>query len=234
MRRSVSANDPAMLTREYASSERLEQRRHNVTGWLRGDEAWIEALVAVAEMRPHRVLDAGCGDGLFTRVIAAPSVVGIDSSGAMIDRAQTRGVDARSATIEELPFVDGEFDVVVCNWVLYHLRDLDRGVAELARVLRPHGRFVGVYNRARHMEELWSRVNPEAGVADEYDEVLARHFASVEHRDTDAYTLWETRDELQKYLDAFVEMMGPLTAPQRPYPFRVTRRNRVYIAETSP
>jgi SAM-dependent methyltransferase len=222
-----------MLAREYATSERLERRRTHVTGWLQGEEAWDEALAAIAETRPRRVLDAGCGDGLFTRVIAAPEVVGIDSAPAMVTRARERGVDARAGDIQDLQFDDGEFDVVVCNWTLYHLRDADRGVGEIARVLRPGGRFVGIYNREHHMEELWSRVRPGWNAADDYDSVLSRHFSRLEARDTTAYTLWETRDDLQAYLDAYVEMMGPMRAPDRPYPFKTTRLNRIYVAETA-
>lgn len=154
-----------------------------------------------------------------------------ESDPAMVDRARARGVDARRARIEELPFDDGEFDVVVCNWTLYHLPDVDAGVRELARVLRPGGRFVGVYNRDWHMAELWSRVRPEAVAGDDYDEVLARHFTRVEHRDTEAQTLWESGGDLQSFLDAFSELYGPLEAPSEPYPFRVTRLNRVYVAE---
>ncbi len=227
----VSASDPALLAREYSDPQRLERRRVDVTGWIRGTEPWVEALAAVAEARPHRVLDAGCGDGVFARAVAAPEVVGVDNAPAMVEPARSRGVDAREGDIQRLPFENGEFDVVVCNWTLYHLQDVERGVAELARVLRPGGRFVGVYNRDRHMEELWSRVRPEVDAGDDYDDVLTRHFARVEHRDTEAYTLWETRGDLQAYLDAFVELMGPLEAPDGPYPFRATRRNRVYVAE---
>lgn len=223
--------DPQLLEREYAASEPLERRRVNVTGWRRGDEAWDEALAAVAEARPHRVLDAGCGDGLFARVVAAPEVVGVDNAPAMVARARERGVDARLGDIQKLPFTDGEFDVVVCNWVLYHLQNVDGGVAELARVLGPSGRFVGIYNGERHMEELWSRVRPEAGIAHDYDEVLVRHFGRVDRRESVAYTLWETRGDLQEYLAAFVELMGPMQAPNGPYPFKVTRRNRVYVAD---
>jgi SAM-dependent methyltransferase len=229
----VSASDPGMLVREYATSERLERRRHDVTGWLRGEEAWSEALAAIAEARPSRVLDAGCGDGRLTREIAAPRVVGVDAAAAMVERARERGVDARLARIEELPFPDGAFDVVVCNWVLYHLPDVEAGVRELVRVLRPGGRFVGVYNRNGHMEELWTRVHAPYADGDDYGDLLARHFSRVEERDTDAYTLWQTRADLQEFLDAFVELHGPLEAPGEPYPFTVTRRNRVYVAETA-
>jgi ubiquinone/menaquinone biosynthesis C-methylase UbiE len=226
----VTSNDPELLEREYADPARLERRRVTVTGWIRGEEPWVEALAAVAEARPHRVLDAGCGDGVFARAVAAPEVIGVDSAPAMVERARSRGVDAREGDIQALPFGDGEFDVVVCNWTLYHLQDLDRGLAEIARVLRPGGRFVGIYNRERHMEELWSRVRPELGAANDYGEALARHFARVEPRDTEAYTLWETREDLQVYLDAFVELGGPMQAPDGPYPFKATRRNRVYVA----
>ena len=41
------------------TSERLERRRKNTIRWLRGEEAWDEALAPVAETRPYRVLDAG-------------------------------------------------------------------------------------------------------------------------------------------------------------------------------
>lgn len=227
----MSLDDPELLEREYATSARLERRRHNATGWVRGEEPWVEALAAVAEMRPQRVLDAGCGDGVFARAVAAPVVVGIDSAAPMVDRARSRGIDARQARIEDMPFADGEFDVVVCNWVLYHLSDVEAGVRELARVLRPGGRFVGIYNRDRHMEELWEQVRPASVEGDDYRGVLARQFARVEERDTDAHTLWQTRDDLQAFLDASVELLGPLEAPTKPYPFIVTRRNRVYVAE---
>jgi SAM-dependent methyltransferase len=227
----VSLHDPELLEREYATAERLELRRHNVTGWVRGEEPWVEALAAVAEHRPQRVLDAGCGDGVFASAVAAPVVAGVDLSASMVERARGHGVDARRARIEDLPFADGEFDVVVCNWVLYHLPDVEAGVRELARVLRRGGRFVGIYNRDGHMEELWSRIRPASARGDDYRDVLASHFARVEERDTEAHTLWQTRADLQAFLDAPTELLGPLEAPAEPYPFTVTRRNRVYVAE---
>jgi SAM-dependent methyltransferase len=230
----MSLTDPEFLTREFATSERLERRRHQATGWRRGDDPWDVALRAIAEARPRRVLDAGCGDGLFACSIAAPVVVGIDSSPGMVERALSRGVDARVADLHELPFADGEFDVVVCAGVLHHLHDLDRAVAEIARVLRPGGRLVAIENCLRDMDELWSVVAPDSGHDDhDYREVLGRHLAEVECRDTEAYTLWETASDLQEYLDTFADMLGPLTAPGAPYPFKATRRSRIYVAEAS-
>jgi hypothetical protein len=52
-----------MVAREYATTERLAARRLDRTAWLHGeDEPWLLALEAIAEVRPRRVLDAGCGN----------------------------------------------------------------------------------------------------------------------------------------------------------------------------
>jgi hypothetical protein len=54
-----------LVAREYATTERLSMRRLDRTGWLHGeDEPWVVALRALAEVRPTRVLDAGCGGRL--------------------------------------------------------------------------------------------------------------------------------------------------------------------------
>jgi SAM-dependent methyltransferase len=228
-------NDRDVVAREYATSRRLEQRRLDRTGYLRGFDEWEDALAAVAEVRPRRVLDAGCGAADFARVVAAPEVVCVDLAPAMVELARARGLDAREADIEDLPFADGEFDVVVSNWVLYHLPNLDRGVAELARVLRPGGRFVGIYNRRDHMSEVWAAAgypwSPEELDCENGVEALARHFARVDRRDTTGEAVWLAREDLQAYFDAFHELIGEVTAPEGPYPFRTTRRNCVLVAD---
>jgi SAM-dependent methyltransferase len=233
-------SDPELVRREYATVDRLEARRLDRTGWLRGFEEVFVLLRAVAEVRPSRVLDAGCGTGGWTTLVAAPEVVGVDSSEAAVEAARARGADARLADIEELPFEDGSFDVVICNATLYHLRDLDAGLRELARVLRPGGRFVGGYTVPGHLDELWSVVGrrPTPDGANDFnggtgDRHLARHFATVERREAAGEISWESRADLQQYLDAYLELLGPLDAPAGPYPFRATRRACIFVAEKS-
>jgi len=192
-------------------------------------------LRAIAEVRPARVLDAGCGSGGIAALLTAPEVVCVDQSAAAVEATSQRGLDALQADIEELPFADGSFDVVMSNWTLYHLPDLGRGVREIARVLRPGGRFVGAYNRAGHLEELWQAIGHKWPL-DTFDgesgtDVLRGHFSIVERRDTGGEVLWESRQALAAYLDAYSEMVGPLTAPDGPYPFRASRRNCVFVAD---
>ena len=185
---------PDVVAREYADLHRLAGRRLGRTAWLRGEEEpWLLALQAIAEARPRRVLDAGCGTGDFTALIAAPEVVAVDLSWAAVEAARARGLDARVADIRRLPFRDAEFDVVACNWVLYHLPDRARGLAELARVLRPGGRFVGIYNARDHMSELWASLGDpweDAFGCEHGPAELARHFARVDRRDARAEASW--------------------------------------------
>jgi SAM-dependent methyltransferase len=229
-------DDPQVVAREYGSMDRLAARRLDHSGWVRseGDE-WSVALQAIAEVRPRRVLEAGSGRGDLAAVISAPEVVCVDSSTAAIKAATARGLDAVLGDIRDLPFHDGEFDVVMCNHTLYHLADRDRGIAELARVLRPGGRFVGIYSTPGHLAELWEAVG-HSWPDDEFDsetggEELSRHFGNVERRLTRGDVLWATKADLQSYLDAYSEMVGPLEAPDGPYPFVASRRKCVFVGE---
>ncbi|HST16137.1 MAG TPA: class I SAM-dependent methyltransferase [Gaiellaceae bacterium] len=236
-------DDDDDVAREYASLDRLQLRRLDRTGWLRFDDLDEEQtlLAALAEVSPRRVLDVGCGDGRIPRLYTAPEVVCVDRSQAAVAAARARGLDARPADVRELPFADGAVDAVTCNHTLYHVDDRDRAVAELARVLRPGGRFVGIYSAPAHLRELWSVVAPDwlrdsRGTRDLFDAesrlpVLERHFATVDRRFRGGSVLWVAREDLQRYLDAYIEMIGPLEAPDGPYPFVATRAKCVFVAD---
>jgi SAM-dependent methyltransferase len=102
------------------------------------------------------VLDAGAGVGRFTtrltRLADAPAtVVALDLFSSMLEAISSRVCPAPrlvlvNGDIDHLPFRQSTFDLVFANHVLYHLRDIARGIDELARVLRPTGRFVATTN----------------------------------------------------------------------------------------
>jgi SAM-dependent methyltransferase len=234
-------HDPDLVVREYASLDRVAGRRLDRTAWLRGLDDVFALLGAVAEARPHRVLDAGSGSGDWASLVAAPEVVCVDQSEAAVEAARGRGLAALRANIEALPLESESFDLVMCNWVLYHVSNLDLALSELARVLRAGGRFVGGYALPGHLDELWSVIGRRpttSSTSAAFDghngaEHLSRHFASVERRDTSGEVSWETPQALQTYLDTYREMLGKLHAPAGPYPFRATRRNCVFVAQKS-
>ena len=102
-------------------------------------------------------------------------------------------------------------------------------------MLTPTGRFVGCYNAPGHLQELWSRVGVPVDAddfnADNGPAELQRSFRQVQVREAHGEVLWETRERVQAYLNAYHEMYGPLTAPAGPYPLRATRRNVVLVAD---
>jgi SAM-dependent methyltransferase len=232
-------DEPSYVAREYASLDRLQMRRLDRTGWLRFDELDEEQtlLSVVGEVRPRSVLDVGCGDGRIPSLYGAPEVICVDSAQASVDAARRRGLDARVADAQELPFDDATFDVVTCNHVLYHVPDRDLALSEFIRVLHPGGRFAGIYNTPAHLRELWDAVGAD-WIRDAFDSesalpYLERHFASVERLIRGGSVLWLEREDLQAYLDAYREMVGLLRAPEGPYPFIATRAKCVFVAEVA-
>ena len=100
-----------------------------------------------------RWLDVGCGNGAFTEMLvercAAESVQGVDPSEAQLAFARTRPA-SRLAQFHEgdamaLPFPDDTFDVAVMPLVIFFMPVPAKGVAEMARVVRPGG-IVAAYS----------------------------------------------------------------------------------------
>lgn len=92
------------------------------------------------------VLDIGCGEGELARHLPSGGWVGLDSSAEMLARAPRPAVHAEATA---LPFADGSFGSVALLYVLYHLPEPARALAEARRVLRPGG-LVAVAVPSRH------------------------------------------------------------------------------------
>jgi SAM-dependent methyltransferase len=92
--------------------------------------------------RAEHALDLGCGDGRLTAELPARAVTAADVSPVALRRASARLPDAEIVTVEPdapLPFVDGEFELVLCVETLEHVRDVQLLLSEVRRVLRPGG-----------------------------------------------------------------------------------------------
>jgi demethylmenaquinone methyltransferase / 2-methoxy-6-polyprenyl-1,4-benzoquinol methylase len=111
---------------------------------------WRERAADLAALEPGgRALDVACGTGdlaieLARRVGPSGTVVGSDFSEPMLERAR-----AKSAAVTwewgnalNLPYPDGGFDAATVGFGARNFSDLDRGLAEMARVVRPGGRVV--------------------------------------------------------------------------------------------
>jgi len=99
---------------------------------------------------PGAILDVGCGTGRLlksarTRFPGA-KLVGIDAAIEMVKYAQSSAPDGtiqfQQATAEELPFPNASFDLVFSTMTFHHWHNQKRGLAEVARVLTPGGRWL--------------------------------------------------------------------------------------------
>jgi ubiquinone/menaquinone biosynthesis C-methylase UbiE len=101
--------------------------------------------VAAFHPRPRRLLDLGCGTGRLlasaARRLPGTTLAGADACSAMLDAASAHISTAHlvQARAEHLPFPGETFDVVTCTATVRHWHDLDRGMAEAARVLTDGG-----------------------------------------------------------------------------------------------
>ena len=98
-----------------------------------------------------RVLDVGAGEGQVSRVVAAGgafTTIGIDPAAAQVLEAVARcgGPAYLRARADRMPFAESTFDAVVACLVFEHIEAVDEAISEVARVLRPGGRFAFFLN----------------------------------------------------------------------------------------
>ncbi|MFO7562789.1 MAG: class I SAM-dependent methyltransferase [Enhygromyxa sp.] len=120
---------------KYASQNPIA--RWLVAGFLDA----VTELYALADPAGKQVLEVGCGEGkLATQLIrrgpTPARYLATDVSLEAISGELDPRIETSTASIYELPYASGSFDVVVCCEVLEHLEEPARGLAELARVAR--------------------------------------------------------------------------------------------------
>jgi SAM-dependent methyltransferase len=122
-------------------AERLEDQSNTLDKLIHSDSLWKEG---------NTILEAGCGTGAQTKIIALKNslckFVSIDISDDSIKKAKAAAkslnisnVEFRKADVFDLPFANGSFDHVLVCFVLEHLSDYKAALAELKRVLKLNG-----------------------------------------------------------------------------------------------
>ncbi len=147
------------------------------------DQGWRRKVIRMLKREPvERLLDVATGTAdlaiMAARKEAARQVIGVDISEGMLshgrEKVKTAGLEGRlllqQADSHALPFADGAFDAVTVAFGARNFEDLERGLREMLRVLRPGGRlFVLEFSRPRKapMKQLFRfyfhRVMPAVG-----------------------------------------------------------------------
>ncbi|HEY3961979.1 MAG TPA: class I SAM-dependent methyltransferase [Gaiellaceae bacterium] len=234
----MSRLDDPEVVREQYSNERGLRARAALWQEMSGPDIKEALWQAITDRAPERVLEVGGGEGWLSQRIAAElgaNVVMVDQSERMVELARERGVAAQVGDVQLLSFEDETFDVVVAAWMLYHVTDLDRGLAEIARVLRPGGCLIAVTNSIRHAKELCDRIGYPwqerqwTFRSENGDEALRRHFRDVSRIDLEAWATVRDRQILVDYRDSMLVETTPVPDDLE-LPLRVGARTTLFVA----
>ena len=236
----MKLDNPLVVQWEYASEERLAKRNATYRELLEGVNPEEAVASAVRESAPERFLDVGCGMGELAERVqreVGAEVVAVDISPRMVELTRGRGVDAREADVQALPFEDGSFDCVGANWVLYHVPDLELGVRELARVLRPGGTLVAATLGDGNMQELWDLLGGEVTAGLSFacgngHAALEPHFLRVERRDAEGTVVFPNQASMREFVAATTTRSHlAVRVPELVEPFHTRSRHCVFVAE---
>ena len=159
-------NDSVSVRRQYSTADRLNTRisihgKYSVN--KQGFGNWITSHYRIRQ--GMSLLELGCGTGEMwagkNELISRCSrFILSDFSAGMLEKAKETlrvcgGIEYRTVDIQDIPFGDREFDIVIANMMLYHVPDLSRGLREVRRVLREDGTFYcATYGEHGMMEYL--------------------------------------------------------------------------------
>ena len=231
-------DDPEVVRQQYAREDNLRARQALWEGAVGTDPKEVLRRTLV-EWQPRRLLEVGGGQGELAERIEGElgaEVTFVDLSPRMVELARARGLDARVADVQELPFDHGTFDTVVAAWMLYHVPDLDRALGEIARVLQTGGALIAVTNSFEHVVELRELVAYEGDLDGTFsrengEQFLRRHFATVERFDADVTVSIDDRQKLVAYRDSVSGHTRPVPEDVE-LPFVFHGRSSIFFATT--
>jgi ubiquinone/menaquinone biosynthesis C-methylase UbiE len=136
----------------FAAEHYAPRAQDYVTSAVHSAGADLDQIEAAMRGRSQdRVLDLGCGGGHVSYRVAphVAEVVACDVTAGMLEAvaatASERGlsnITVQQAPAEKLPFPDASFDAVLCRFTAHHWQDMEAGLREARRVLRPTGRAI--------------------------------------------------------------------------------------------
>lgn len=233
-------NDPNAVRRQFATDAGLRIRKETHDKYTVPRINFVDwALNCLQWYGSERVLDVGCGTGIYYPPLVERSdapdkpiqYYGLDFSAGMLDRhmAGDEGYLA-IADVQEIPYADSSFDVVMANHMLYHVSDIERAIQEFKRVLKPDGVIMATTNSLQTMPELQvlmrraiillsrsgggSQIQAPMAASDLFAlengaRQLSRHFYAVMRHDLPGALMFSEIEPLMAYIESTREMREP-------------------------
>ena len=227
-------NDKESVKAQYTGAENLNTRisihsKYSVN--KQGFGNWIMSNYEIKD--GDRILELGCGTGIMWKdhqdmADRASELILTDlSEGMLLETRRTLGerghISYRTVDIQDIPFEDKSFDVVIANMMLYHVPDLDRALSEVSRVLKRDGTFYCATSGEKGIVEYVAglisdyRARGNIGRKREYksslsftlqngEKILLKHFSSAQRLDyPDGLKVTQIQD-LIDYLYSLTDM----------------------------
>lgn len=193
-------NDEFVVKQQYATSNNLNTRMsiHDKYSTNKmGFRNWIVSNYRID--LGVKVLELGCGTGEMWKnreslIANCSTLILSDLSKGMLDAAKVNvgnydNIEYKVLDIQEIPYDDGTFDIVIANMMLYHIPDIEKGLSEVRRVLKRGGHFYcatyGEHGIMDYLSKILSKysfvdsINKNFTLQNGY-EVLSKFFSKIE------------------------------------------------------
>ena len=198
------SNEETNIIEQYKNAKNLNDRISLHEKYSTNKQGWFNWLFNQIDFsRVNRLLELGCGNGKLwqeNRIdLRNREIFLSDISEGMVEEVRNKlGSDFNCivADAEKIPFKDSYFDSIIANHVLFYLNDLNLGIKEISRVLKPNGiLYCSTYGK-NHMKEITeivqnfdSRINlSNRSLYDIFglengEDILSKYFSNIQRMD---------------------------------------------------
>lgn len=156
------SNEETNIIEQYKNAKNLNDRICLHEKYSTNSQGWFNWLFEKIDFsKVNRLLELGCGNGKLWQEnkidLRNREIFLSDISEGMVDEVRTKlGSDFNCivADAEKIPFKDAYFDSIIANHVLFYLNDLNQGLKEISRVLKPNGVLYCSTYGSNHMKEI--------------------------------------------------------------------------------
>ena len=236
------SNEETNIIEQYKNAKNLNDRICLHEKYSTNSQGWFNWLFEKIDFsKVNRLLELGCGNGKLWQEnkidLRNREIFLSDISEGMVDEVRNKlGSDFNCivADAEKIPFKDAYFDSIIANHVLFYLNDLNQGLKEISRVLKPNGVLYCSTYGSNHMKEITdivqsfdSRINlSNHSLYDVFglengESILKRYFTSVQRMDyQDSLEITESKPLIDYIMSCHGnqnEILGPRLSEFKEY-----------------
>ena len=228
-------NDTSVVKQQYATSNNLNTRisiHDKYSTNKMGFGNWIVSNYKIE--KGMRVLELGCGTGDMWKnrnelIKSCSELILSDFSAGMLETSRCNvgsfdNVEYKVIDIQEIPYEDESFDIVIANMMLYHIPDLDKALSEVRRVLKKCGHFYcatyGEHGILEYLLKMFSEYNiGNAGnksfTLQNGEKILEKVFSKVEKLEYIDSLEVTNADDMVEYILSLPSMLALTKIPRQ-------------------